>query len=76
MKSKNLVTNIFVFRETRISNLSLTVIGIWQEYKADLSGANMSQSLSSIQGPLTIFFPVRQNSIKIIANKVVLSIYF
>lgn len=76
MKSKNLVTNIFVFRETRISSLSLTVIGIWLEYKADLSGANMSQSLSSIQGPLTIFFPVRQNSIKIIANKVVLSIYF
>lgn len=44
MKAKILVTNVFVFQvqETEINNLTLTVICIWQEYKAaSLCGANM-----------------------------------
>lgn len=79
MKSKILVTNIFMFRVHKlgISNFTLTVIGIWQEYKAgDFCAGNMFKSLSSVQGLLTMHFTIRQNSIKIRANKVVLSIYF
>lgn len=79
MKAKILVTTIFMFQvhKLRISYLTLTVIGIWQEYKTgDFSGPNASKSLSSVQGPLTIYFAIRQNSIKIIASKVVVSIYF
>lgn len=79
MKVKILVTTIFMFEVHKlgISYLTLTVIGTWQEYKpADFFGPNMSKSLSSVQGPLTIYFAIRQSSIKITASKVVLSIYF
>lgn len=46
MKAKILVINIFVFwvQESKISNLTLTVFGMWQEYKAGgLFGANMTK---------------------------------
>lgn len=46
MKVKILVINIFVFwvQEQEISNLTLIVIAMWQEYKAGgLFEANMSK---------------------------------
>lgn len=79
MRAKSLATNIFMFRVHKlgISNLTLTVIGMREEYKAEgFPGANMLKGLSSVQGLLTMYFTIRQNSIKIIANKVDLSIYF